>query len=259
MAKSGWNLTHVFLHSALIPFIVLSTMSDIVIPTASAQQMRGEAVEGYITALHLPAGFDVNGQHVVLQPDTGYGLEKDKQTSSGSPLRDAVEVGAYVFVLGSFDNRTKTATARTVLLRDDWDRKLIGLGVIDRVVFAGPEPVFQADGYRIRITHSTETAFHGEVKTLADVGTNTWLRYEGRRDKDGALLASKAGFLPGKTIKIKAVAGVESVDMQLEEPDLAGHKDGRVKIAWMSGWRKIPADRDLQERIKRVGLSVIPA
>ena len=201
----------------------------------------------------------MNGQHVVLQPDTGYGPEKDKQTSSGSPLRDAVEVGADVVLLGSFDNRTNTATARTVLLRDDWDRRLIGLGVIDRVVFAGPEPVFQADGYQIRITPSTETAFHGEVKTLADVGTNTWLRYEGRRDKDGALLASKAGFLPGKTIKIKAVAGVESVDMQLEEPDFAGHKDGRVKIAWMSGWRKIPADRDLQERIKRAALSVIPA
>ena len=46
VARSGWNLTHVFLHSALIPFIVLSTMSGIVIPTASAQQMRGEAVEG---------------------------------------------------------------------------------------------------------------------------------------------------------------------------------------------------------------------
>lgn len=224
-----------------------------------AQEMRGMAVEGYITALHLPAGFDVNGQQVALQTDTTYGKKSDRVTATDNPWRDHVEVGAYVFVLGSNEHKTKTALARTVLFRDDWDRKFVGLGVIDRVISSGPEPVFRADGFPVRITAATETSFHGDLKTLADVGVNTWLRYEGKRDKEGILVAAKARFMRVKAKPLKTVNGIETYNMHFEAPDTASGKDGQIMLGAIGTWYKIPANRILQERVARVGMSLVPA
>ena len=83
------------------------------------------------------------------------------------------------------------------------DKKIEGFGVIDRVISAGPEPVFQADGYRIQITSSTATKFASGLKSLADIGTNTWLHYEGRRDGSGALLATQVSFVKARQFKVK--------------------------------------------------------
>ncbi len=221
---------------------------------ANAQEMRGLAVEGYVTAVHLPTGFEVNGESVVLKQNTGYGLQKDKVTHPDSPLRDAVQVGAYVYVLGKADGKNKTATARAILFRDDWDKKLSGAGVIEKVVSRDAETTYQADGYLIRITPSTVKAFRGNLKTLSDVAPNVLLSYQGMRDKDGVLTATKAAFIQVKASHVQSVKGLETSDPQLEPPDFASGKSGSVKTSVIGGWRTIPADQQMQERIQRIGL-----
>lgn len=195
--------THI-LRSAVF-FGFLSTMA---LPGTAAQESRGVAVEGYITSLN-PSGFDVNAEHVAILPDTSFGMIGDKNTATDSPLRDAVQVGAYVEVVGPVDGHAKTVKGVKVLFRDDWDKKLSGFAVIDRVISTGTEPIFEADGYRVRMTSATETSFKGSLKSLADAGTNVWMRFEGKRNRDGVLLASKADFLPPKPVKFKAASGFE--------------------------------------------------
>ncbi|KAA6460144.1 hypothetical protein DYQ86_13925 [Acidobacteria bacterium AB60] len=231
----------------------------LLVPAAPAQQVRDPILEGYVTSLNLPQSFAVNGQRVDLQPGATYGLQKDRRTTSESPLKDALQVGAYVFVRGSLDGKTKVVRGQTILFRDDWDRKLSGVGVITKMISGGPEPLFSADGYTIRITPATDLTFHGEINTIADVGVNTWLQYEGKRDRQGVLVATKAKFMRVASKPAKVLKGPLEYEMELQPPDFLSHKQGRVKMAAIGGWHSIPADKELQARVQRVGMRVVPA
>jgi hypothetical protein len=68
MTRLGITLFRLVPPSLLGSAIVLAA-------SAGAQEERGFAVGGYITTVRLPTGFDVNGQHVTLGPDTRYGLK----------------------------------------------------------------------------------------------------------------------------------------------------------------------------------------
>jgi hypothetical protein len=238
---------------------------------AGAQEPSSFTRSGYITAVRPPNGFDVNGEQVETGPDTVFKLMDDKPGIGEGQLRDAVRVGAYVRVLAKIDAGSKTVTAVSVLFRDDWDKKLSGFGVIDKVIVTGAEPVFQADGYRIRIAQGTELSFGDGLKTLADVGTNTWVRYKGKRDADGVLVAVQAKFVTSKTNRLKTVfPSATSTPKQEVVPSqgalidadgklVSSHTKVRLSQAggWC-GWHKVPADQALQERVQRVGTSVVP-
>lgn len=240
----------------------------VLMPFASAQHKNEKEVRGYITAVDPPGGFDVNGEHITLRPETRFGLIGDMEKSGDAPLRDEARVGAYVWVVGVRDKAAKTMIANTVLLRDDWKKKLSGMGLIDKVISNGPEPVFRADGYLIRITGLTDAKFRGALKTLADVRTNTWLAYEGKRDATGVLVASKVTFIPDKPPKARAS---QPTGLQDKAPntdsiiDADGHfESARAKVRMSAaggwcGWHKVPADPALQERVWRLGMSVVPA
>lgn len=245
---------HVLLHISIILGMTCGLLSF----STDAQELRGIAVQGYITVAHPPSGFDVNGEHVAITASTRLKLMGDKMKLINCPSR-APQVGDYVWVVGGFDGQTGIAQAKTLIFRDDLNQKLTGFAVIDKVVSAGAEPVFEIDGYRIRINAATETSFHGELKKLDEVGANTWVRYTGKRDKTGILLATRATFAPGKLKAAKDdVVGLGREQMRFEAPDLANKKSGRVNIEMFGGWRTVPADRELQERVGRVGMSVVP-
>jgi hypothetical protein len=272
MAQPAFNSFSLLASLAFLPSFLIANILIANPPAVSAlQQQLGVAVEGYITAVNAPTGFDVNGQHVVTQPETTYGLDGDRETSIDSPLRNAVRVGAFVSVTGR--TRGKIVVAQALRFREDWDRELTGLGVIDKVISNGAEPVLQADGYRIRIIASTRIAFKGAVKTLADVGTNTWLHYEGRRTREGYLLASKAEFIGAKPAKFKALRGFEVSSARVKSAgpnrkpgpyslpaDDAGalQANDKVKLTAFSLWHTILDDPVLQERVRRVGMKLVP-
>ena len=258
MARQG-TILRLIPTSILLPALVMLASLGLYSKGAGAQQQRGVVAEGYITAVHPPLGFDVNGMHVATTPAAGYRLVGEKAAQKDSPLRDAVQVGAYVVVEGRFDKRTRTANAKTVVFRDDGAWKLFGLGVIDKVVSNGPEPVFRSDGYEIYINSDSKVEFQGQLKTLADVGLNTWIRFEGRRNKDGVVVASKAMFFAANAERIKEIPRIEVVDAAFEAPDMDQHKDGRVQLGPFDARHVIPADRNLQERVTRVGMSVVPS
>ena len=257
-----------------------------------AQNDRRIPVIGYVTASHLPEGFDVNDLHVTLLPSTQYGIIGKVEASTLSPLRDALQVGSYVEVSGGSNRHTRTISAEKVFLRADWDQKLSGVGVIDKVLSAGPEPVVRADGYRIRIATSAQVNFGGDVKSLEEIAPNMWLRYEGKRDQTGTLVAAKVTLLPARATHFKAISGLEVNHRDVEpakdakpapppkksandednddpdfQPDLSTvlDKDGnllsnaRIRMGTFGGWHTIPADKPLQDRVRRVGASIIPA
>lgn len=232
--------------------------------TAYAQQVPGLAFQGYVTAVYSPNGFDVNGTRVTISPETHFGLIGSNKAGDSGSLRDALRVGDFVKLTGPRNKSAKTMNADSVLLCDDWDKRIEGFGVIDKVISTGPVPVFQADGYRIRITSDTATAFGSGLKTLPDVGTNTWIKYEGKRDNSGVLVATQAKFVSARNGKIKPVSQQQAVPSQDSLIDANGNfLNIHTKVRYSDaggpcGWHRLPANQALQARVRRVGMSVVP-
>ena len=229
--------------------------------SASGQDKGEPAVEGYITAVRGPNDFDVNGTRVWTSPTVRYGIIGGKAAINLGAVHGALVPGTYVQIVG--DVTDKGINANEVLIAGDWNKQIEGFGVIDRVIEAGPEPIFQADGYRIRIASTTVTKFASGPKTLADVGTNTWLRYEGRRGPGGVLLATHVTFMKARQSKV-APPEPDPLPTQPSLIDSRGklisvHTKVRLSDAggWC-GWHKVVMDQAMQERVRRVGMKVIP-
>lgn len=235
-------------------------------------------IEGYIDAVHPPGGFEVNGRQFVVTSNTSFGSMGSESTSIKNPLRTKLRIGAYVQVAGADPGPFKPLIATTVLIRDDWDSKQSGIGVITRVVSPAPDAIYEADGYLIHITPSTRLSFVGSLDSLADVSENTWLHFSGKRGQDGVVEAAKAQFIPGKPTSFKAVRNVEvptvksrpagAQDAALTSkatgtPTIPSggeglQQDEELKIG-PGRWHTIPADQPLQERVHRIGTALVPA
>jgi hypothetical protein len=234
-------------------------------------------VDGYITSVHLPASFQAGGRTVVLTRQTSFGYMGSNITSASDPARMSLRVGAYVQVAGRDPGLTSPVTAETVFIRDDRNLKLSGIGVITRVVAPPPEPIYEADGYLIRISESTHLNFAGDLSSISEITDNTWIHFTGKRNASGILEATHAQFIPAKPTKFKAIKGVEVAPVQMRPassssnaPAPAGNaasnsadgaslqEDEQVKIG-LGRWRTIPADQPLQQRVHRIGMALVPA
>ncbi|HLY40428.1 MAG TPA: hypothetical protein VKR52_04400 [Terracidiphilus sp.] len=154
------------------------------------------------------------------------------------------------------------------------DQKITGVAVIIKVDSAGENPVFEADGYRIRMATNPATpiTFAGKLKTLADVEPDTWIRFEGVRDQSGTVVAQSAHFYPSGSRKVLTVMGPKKMkrepDYQPVTQESLLDADGHLVSAHTKvrlsdsggpcGWHRVPADASLQERVRRVGMKVLP-
>jgi len=246
-------------------------------PPSMIVHAQSPAVHGYITAVRPPDGFDVNGEHVTTTAETRFGPIGTKNPVSNGPMRDAVQIGAWVQVFGEHDGKAKSVAAQAVLFRDDWDRKLTGLGVINKVISTAPELVFAADGYRIRVTPATEIRYPKDMKSGAEVHADLWVLYEGKLGQDGLLVASKVRFLPDKRAKEKSEKAPGDSSEPAANGDLAAKgnaqpqppsnaygetgvqvDDRRTEIKLYDTTYSVSKDQALQSRVRRIGMSLVP-
>lgn len=147
------------------------------------------------------------------------------------------------------------------------------MGVIERVIKAGPEPVFQADGYRIQINAGTETHFSGALKNLSEAGPNVRLKFEGERNPEGLLVAAHATFYPPHSEKAhRPVKATDAISQQAIDPvpstESIVDADGNFKSAHTKvrlsdaggpcGWHRVPPEGPLQQRVRAIGWRLVP-
>lgn len=238
-------------------------------------------IEGYIGAVHPPASFDVDGRRFDVTSNTSFGLMAglmgQESTSTASPLRQALRIGAYVQVAGISSSAFAPVKATVVLIHDDLNTKLSGSGVITRVISSDPA-VFEADGYLVRIKPSTQLDFLGGISSLAEVSANTWLHFSGKWGKDGIVDAARVRFFPAKPTQFKAAKNIEIATVKTRPANAkddsmttagkgapanpadgaALEQDEQIKIG-LGRWHTLPADQPLQQRVHRIGMALVPA
>jgi hypothetical protein len=215
----------------------------------------GEPVlQGYITATHLPDGFDVNGIHVALWEGTTVGYFGDTRLSGDSPQSAELHSGRYVAMTGQYDRATKTVKAERIYLRDEHKEERSGSGLILRVISSGPEPVYRADGYLVSVKSTAKIYFHSGLKELSNAGSGTILQYKGKLGKDGILVAQYASFTCAKHRpgSVSSSSGSGSPDSAALSTTLSSEDKQHT-------WKLIPQNDPQQQRIARIGMSLLPA
>lgn len=240
-------------------------LSVVAIPIACVCQTPTLQFQGYITAVKPPLGFEINGQAITTSPETSYGLIGGKSTETNSPLPQRyVQIGEYVEASVPTDRHGRPGPAATVLFLNEERLHFAGAGVITRVITPGAEPVYEADGYRVRITSGTDQTFRGELNSLKDIAAGVWVSFEGERGSDGVVTATKAAFFRMKLKPGRSKNGKNEGDFAFEPPGPEGgvpggkEKDGRVQLGVMGQWHVVPADPELEARLKRIGERIVP-
>jgi hypothetical protein len=110
--------------------------------------------------------------------------------------------------------------------------------------------VYQVDGYRVQILAGTDKTFREKIDSLADVHAGVWLRFGGKRDNSGVVIAEKAVFYPVKSeAKSPDASQLQATAPQTESLiDAEGQfKPLRSKVRMSNaggwcGWHKVPAE-----------------
>jgi len=148
----------------------------------------------------------------------------------------------------------------------DANRAVSGAGIIDRVISAGSEPVFRADGYPFRVVSTTEVHFSGGLQALTEVTTNIWVSFKGTRDTSGVVVAEKAEFKklkwpkrPADPYAWQVMSFPKGSKIDADKGFAAGPTDfpAEDKGGWC-GWYPVPEDAALQKRIRELGLQLVP-
>ena len=221
------------------------------------------AVKGYITRAASPTDFDVNGFHIVCNDQTEFASTNDGKTFIVHPAK-AHYLGQGVTVFGTKNNKSHTIDANKIIVTEQQQTDLSGKGIID-LLLPGDNPktgerVFRADGYRILINPKAHITLGEGLASLSAVGTNVWIRYSGKLQPDGTLIADSADFIPNiipdgeNKLRTNNEYSPRAIDQKDKQSDLS-------KFFLGTNVKKIPPYKDpvMQARVDRIGASVIPA
>ncbi|MFC5862474.1 DUF5666 domain-containing protein [Acidicapsa dinghuensis] len=246
-------------------------------------------IDGYVTSVQSPTQLDVDTTHVVTSPTTIFG-RTSKQDIATAADNVQIQLGDYVQISGILDKQTHLLHATSIYLRDlrAHDRDAISsTAVIDQVFESGSTPLIGADGYRIRISSSTQAVFSKEIQNLQRLHPGQWIRYEGHLDPQRIVQASKISFPvyksggwatnpsvvadPKLIVRARIPAAYQpaiapgpmsqsDVEECLKDSLEVGPPRSKQKTRYsqIDTFFRASSDAALQARVCRIGLSLIP-
>ncbi len=231
----------------------------------SQQRERIPVIEnGYVTRSVSIADFDVNGFHVIAGKNAAFLLETAPH--AGTTTRAAPYLGQSATIYGTLNKKQHQVIVDDGLFHPVETTALSGFALVERIVAPAIPPVdplrllLRADGYVILINATTKVSFQLPLTSIPDIKTNVWLKYHGKLQADGFLLADSANFSPNSIPDSEA----KLLDKNDYDP-AAVDPDSKQNIAreFFLGIdpKKIPPYKDaaMQARIDRIGSSLIPA
>jgi hypothetical protein len=221
------------------------------------------AVEGYVTRVVSLHDFDANGFQVLTNDKTKFltqGIEGARRATDVDPY-----LGQGVTIYGTLKMNPHRVVAKEVVFLPLDNSTISGLAVIDRMPSPSPSPgdsilTVRADGYNVLINADTEKTFRKPLASITDVKTNVWIKYHGKLQSDGVLVADTALFIPNTVVE-KESKLLEKNQYDPKAVDPESKQSITSKFVHGRDPKKIPPyeDATMQVRVDRVGASVIPA
>ena len=237
-------------------------------PPVWPQPQEPPAIEGYVTRVTSNADFDVNGFRVLCGSETLLGPgPRHGQTIfevRGCP-KDLPYVGEPMQISGRKDKRKRLIVASRIEVQPASSEEIAGSAVIDAPPvlnsLAQPEPglLVRADGYSILISKQAEIQWTAPLNALAGVRPGDWIKYKGKMNAQGVVVASFADLAPNVVSK-----GEHKFREKYDYDPSAGFPSSSPEH--LSEWygntdlKKIPVfvQSPMQARVTAVGNKLIP-
>jgi hypothetical protein len=224
------------------------------------------ALSGIVTDVGTPAAFAVNGRQVHCTAKTQSTLVTPSQHTPLVPC-PARTLGESLVVYGKRDANLDAIVASIIESEPIGEGKpegnVEGFAVIDRIIRASDASgatMVSADGYAIEIPAAIHAVFQPPLRADTKITTNLWIRYSGLQHPDGSITAT------GVTLSQNLLKAREINANTKREFDPASVTEENRQGGWSKAFRgldakRIPASRNrmMQERVERIGNSLIPA
>lgn len=232
------------------------------------QDQQSPAMDGYVTRVAATSDFDVNGFRVLCGSQTLLGpVPRTGQVVQvrGCP-HNLPFVGQPMEVSGEKDRKKRTITAARIVALPLSDDEISGSAVIDAVPVlqsANPQPsalLVRADGYQILISKETRIEWTPPLGALNQVKAGDWMKYKGKIDANGVLVAGSVKLSPGAVSKAEHRFREKyefdpSAGFPSPAPKPLNEWYGNTDLATIP----IVVHSPLQQRIKAIGDKLIPA
>jgi hypothetical protein len=263
-------------------FVLLSVADSTVRPALAQMEVK---IGGSISEVVAPDLFVMDHENVKIFPTTQFFVSNGKIATHINALNVPFRIDWLVHAVGLWNPITRNFEASAIYINAkdkqgrDWqvqppaDSETGGryseTGVITKVAGTGAAFVFQAGGFRVRISPSSQVTFRGSLHSLADVRPGTWVHFSGRFDLEGFLVASRAIFLApnpppvatglanGDSEQQNESGGQATPNLVSEDGELGQFK-GKFKPDQMKGWHLLTADDSAQQRARGIGTKLIP-
>lgn len=226
---------------------------------------------GYVTRVVSASDFDVNGIRILCIEKAGEVPDplRNKSVQTADCPNETPRAGDSLAVHYTVRDNSKHAIYATRFEKQPPSPfgELGGSAVIDappkedEAGTQSPGLTVRADGLRIRIEAKTSIEWNAPLKALADVKSGNWIRYKGKVNAAGVLIASSVQIGPNVIS-----ASEEKLRTKKEfDPSTvpADAKQNYLKNAFAGGYdaKKFPPfpDAAMQGRIEKVGRSIVPA
>ncbi len=244
-------------------------------------QARQLQVRGYVTRVISPTSFQVDNYTVIRDDATK--LETNQKPSNDNPVvvdSTEIRVGTDVSVKGELNESTSELKAKSIKLFLESSKPVRRSAILSkapelRKTDKGWQGLLSASGQRISVTDTTlltimpsrtlakdsappKSAPQNKPVPLTSVDfldSNTFLMYEGTRQNDGTILATKIVF-QNPEIECGEAKMLKKLTPKIKDPDYAKSKSGELKVG--SSKYKLIANKEAQDYISALGRKLIP-
>jgi hypothetical protein len=233
-----------------------------------AQENASPTEEGYVTRVKSSADFDVNGFRVVCGSETLLGHVPGSGTFvevRGCP-KDLPFVGEPMKVSGKRNKKLKIIEAAQIEIEPIAGVEISGSAVIDSTPVAASsnqhkgELLVRADGYQILISSETHVEWTTATGSLAAIHAGDWIKYRGKMDAQGIVMASSVTVEPDVVSKREQKFRGDydfdpSSGFPSPKPDRLKEWYGNTDLSHIPIFLRSP----MQARIDEIGNKLIPA
>ena len=227
------------------------TLLTVLLVTAGPLAAAPVKIHGYITSLESPKNFEIDNYKITRDENLALALDKGDYPDA-TFLPEELRVGTEVEVQGDFNDSTRVLHATDIKVFFNDNVRMKRSAVIEHVTNlqrAGNtwNGVIHEDGQTIKVDDQTHVV--QKEWQASQLSPGMQLSYEGFRNRDGSITATRLEVFPNEKGKAAQRSGREG------PPKVSS--DGEISIHGTK--YKLAPDAEAQSYVQRIGASLVPA
>jgi Zn-dependent protease with chaperone function len=264
-----------------MPWLVLVLLSCLVLSVSTVAKTKDVKIRGYVTAVTSPTQFEIEDYRI--SHDAQFALDFENSSPDIQFKIQDIRVGVELEIRGTLDDESGELKAKSISVDIEQFKPQKQTAILSQPpagieqVGQGWSGVFLVDGQRIQVTPATQVVFQltrrekqlskknkeaeeeglfEPLRSLADITTGMAMTYEGRRNQDGNIVASRVEFARND-LESGEKKMWDSLKVSTKSFNAAQSLAGELRIHGVGKFKTLP-DQQVQDYVDRIGQSLVP-